>query len=972
MKTIYESLDFIVKDSGQYVNGFYEYRGDIPNLPQRLNRSLQVINPVALLVLNDKPIILFFNKDANKEKVFKQCWNFSEAPIIIIENEVDFDIYNGFDYILENGEFLLTQINQKGNLSYLSLVSGRYFDNSQNIFDKKEKKVDKNLLTNIKEAREQLLNINLKNYINIVNALLGRVIFIRYLIDREVSLNFENNHKPLTNDDLKEILTSKIRTYKLFEYLKSQDGFNGDWFPIEEEEKSLICEEHLIVLKNLISGFDFKNNQGSLFDIYDFSIIPIEFISNVYESFIGEENQKKSGAYYTPTFLVDYILKYTVDEYFKNNPNEYNCKVLDPACGSGIFLVETLRKLVSQYEKVTSQPITPEQIVKLVEDNIYGIDYNKNALQISVFSLYLAMLDYQKPSDIEKFTFPYLLESEKNKNPNFFENNFFDTNAEFNNVLKERNINFIIGNPPYGKSTIEKNSLADRYIKSHEIDIANRDIIQPFMIRVKDLVSNNTKVSFIVTSKVLYNLQTKKFRTEHFFNQFKVNHILELSSVRKEIFENANVPVSIFFYEYSNQEEIFKNRINYISMKSNPYFTKLKTLLLSKNDFKKVSQAKLLECDYLWRILVYGSYLDFNFIKRLKLLSTIDSCINFNAQGVIVGNQQESVPEYLGLPYIQAQQFKPFYIENSPHRWKKEFIERKRTKEIFKAPSLLISQGIDTRLNLKIGILQKDSIFTSTISSIKTTNKDTLYEIMGLLKSSFFKYFIFNTASSLGIEREKLLDFEKFSLPYSTHNSEIIELTKNLESHSSNGFAQYDKEFDNLKDKLNQSVLNAFNLTTQEKVLIDYANQIMIPWIMQNNYEVAFQVLDYEDTIVGKYINIFLQHYSKIYKKMNKYFQVEVLWDKYAIGIYFKVIDKEPQSPIIWKKEKNIQNFLKLSSGKTLENLFIQKDIKGFESDGFYVVKPNEYKNWHEAIGYLDFYEFNNAILRAGKSQCLK
>ena len=142
---------------------------------------------------------------------------------------------------------------------------------------------------------------------NIANALLGRIIFIRYLIDRKVSLEFEGKHQPLTNEDLKEILSSKERTYKLFKYLKSKDGFNGDWFPIEDDEKTLVSESHLNILQNLISGVDIKTNQGSLFGIYDFSIIPIEFISNVYESFIGEKNQKKSGAYYTPTFLVDYI-----------------------------------------------------------------------------------------------------------------------------------------------------------------------------------------------------------------------------------------------------------------------------------------------------------------------------------------------------------------------------------------------------------------------------------------------------------------------------------------------------------------------------------------------------------------------------------------------------------------------------------------------------------------------------------------
>ena len=970
MKTIYESLNFIVKND-KYVDGFHEYHEDIPTLPQRLNRSLKVIKPKSLFILNDKPIILFFDKSVNKEKIFKQCWNFAEAPIVIIENESDFDIYNGFDYILENGDFLLKELSKKNEPNYISIISGQYFEKSKDEFNTKNKKVDDKLLENIKEARKDLLELNLQDNTNIANALLGRVIFIRYLIDRKVTLKFEGRHKPLTNDDFKEILSSKERTYNLFEYLKSKDGFNGDWFPIEDNEESLVEAKHLNILRELISGTEIKTGQMSLFDIYDFSIIPIEFISNVYESFIGEENQKKSGAYYTPTFLVDYILKYTVDNYFIENPKEYNCKVLDPACGSGIFLVETLRKLIKQYEKVTQESITQKQIKKLVKDNIYGIDYNKNALQISVFSLYLTMLDYQEPNDIEKFTFPYLLKSDKNKNPNFFENDFFDVDAKYNQILKSKKLDFIIGNPPYGKSTIKNNSFAKKYIQENKIIVANRDIVQPFMIRVKDLVEKSTKVSFIVTSKVLYNLQTKEFRTKQFFNKFKVNHILELSSVRKEIFENANVPVSIIFYETSSEEEVLKNSINYISMKPNPYFEKLKLLLLSKSDFKKVNQSKLLEHDYLWRILVYGSYLDFNFIKRLKSLKTINECIaNPNdKQGITVGGKDKnSTLDYLGMPYIQTKFFKPFYIEKSLLVWEKKIAHRNKSRNFFNTPSLLVSKGSSSSLDLRMGILHEDSIFTDSISAIKHKNQDELYGIMAMLSSSFFKYFIMNTGSSIGVEREQIHNPEKFSLPY-IHDLEVIQSAKDIEKYSKNDFAQYDKEFDDLKDKLNQSVLNAFHITNQEKTLIDYTNNIMIPWIMQKNYRVAFKQYSYKDKKIEAYINIFIQHYTKVYKEINKYFGAEVLWDEYneyAIGIYFKVLDKEPKSQIIWKKEKNIQNFL-LSSGKTLENLFIQKDIKGFESDGFYVIKPNEYKNWHEAIGYLDFYEFEKAILGAGR-----
>ena len=968
MDSIYRLLKFIVDDNR--VDGLVDYDSDVPlQLPQRLNRSLKKVNPRSLLIINDKPTILFFDKNVDREKVFKQCWNFSEAPIIIIENDTDFDIYNGFDYITKDGEFLLKEIEDRSKINYISIVSGEYFAKTKDFSEKNINKVDKKLLENIKYARDKLLNLNLLNHIDIANSLLGRIIFIRYLIDREVLLKFEGNHKALTNDEFKKILSSKERTYKLFRYLKSDDGFNGDWFPIEESEEDLVNEDHLEVLRQLISGTDLKTNQGSLFDIYDFSIIPIEFISNVYESFIGEETQKKDGAYYTPTFLVDYILKYTIDEYFENNQNEYDCRVLDPACGSGIFLVETLRKLIAQYEKVKNRKIEAEEIVQLVKDNIFGIDKNKNALQISVFSLYLTMLDYQSPTDIEKFKFPYLLDSEKNKDKsNFFHNDFFDTSAGFNTILKEKELDFIIGNPPYGRGTIKKGTLADGYIKNSKIEVGNRDIAQPFMIRVKDLVTKNTTISFIVTSKVLYNLQSKNFRVNHFFNNFKINHMLELSSVRKEIFESANTPVSILFYQYcESKKEILENKINYISMKPSPYFEKLKTLFISKSDFKKVQQSKVLEYDYLWKILVYGSYLDFNFIKRLKEYKTVKDQIIYSSTGIKTGNKKNKIPDkYFKLSYVETKDFKPFYLLKNEKNFISQYAEGIREIKTFTAPSLLLSLGVNTNVEIKTVILHENSIFSASITSIKTNSKDELYGIMGFLNSNFFRYFVINTASSIGVEREQIHNPEKFSLPY-IHNQTVIDITKQLESYSKDDFAQYDKEYDRLKEQLNKAVLDALKLSKQEKILIDYTNSIVISWVMQKKYDKAFEKLKYKDKRIDSYLNIFTEHYTKIYAQINKYFSVKVYWNKYVIGIYFKVLNKDPKEQIKWVKEPNIQNFLKISSGKTLENLFIQKDIKGFETDGFYVIKPNEYKNWHEAIGYLDFYEFEKAILGSGR-----
>ena len=204
----------------------------------------------------------------------------------------------------------------------------------------------------------------------------------------------------------------------------------------------------------------------SLFDIYDFSIIPVEFISNVYEHFIGGEKQAKKGAYYTPLFLVDYIIAETVEKYFIENPKEYTCKILDPACGSGIFLVEALRRMIERYQKInkiTSSNTNSfkELLRKLAEENIFGIDQDDDAINVAIFSVYLALLDYQEPKEIENFKFPRLI------NRNFFTSDSFDLNADFNNIIKKINFNFILGNPPWKRGS-DKNSLFLKYIQERK------------------------------------------------------------------------------------------------------------------------------------------------------------------------------------------------------------------------------------------------------------------------------------------------------------------------------------------------------------------------------------------------------------------------------------------------------------------------------------------------------------------------
>ena len=405
-------------------------------------------------------------------------------------------------------------------------------------------------------------------------------------------------------------------------------------------------------------------------------------------------------------------------------------------------------------------------------------------------------------------------------------------------------------------------------------------------------------------------------------------------------------------------------------------------LLLSKNDYKRVQQVKLMTYDYMWKILVYGSYLDVNLIKRLKeSYQSLNDTIQQKAQGIqITRSGKKSVKHYVGKPQILTEQIEPFYVRETDQKWKAQLVhrDREKNKEIFEAPSLLISKGANRTSEMRAGILHKDALFTDSITAVKCDNMDNLYNILGLLYSDFTKYYLFNTASSMGIEREQIHNVEKFSVPF-VSNPDIVTTVKKLEQYQREQIPNLDLmhtsllyygrhvpeiSYETLMNHLNNAIYQQLHLNDEELSLIDYSLEIMMPWIMEKEHSKIYEKLSINDSVITDYLSVFLTHYSLIYKEMNKFFQAQVFYNQDAIGVYFKILESEPSNSIEWINKPEIQSFIHLGSHQELSNLFVQKDIKGFEEDGFYVIKPNEYRYWHKAISYLDFYEFRNAILR--------
>ncbi|MFH1761735.1 MAG: DNA methyltransferase [bacterium] len=452
--------------NGLYLTAENNWKGMLPTRIEWLLK--EKLQPAAFFCVDKKPMVLFYNSPPNKEHLFRAIWNFNDSPVVIINEPDVVEIFNGFSYLKDKKT--LDKLEDESSLnafSYFELVTGKTWQNYENKL-KYQNRADYHLLKNIKDTRDKLISdYCMDSFIS--NAFIGKCIFIRYLIDREVRINFDGKLRTWTNDDLCELLNHKNKTIQFLNYLK--DRFNGEAFLLSDSHLNKIPKEAFVVLSSLMRGDEIASGQMSLFDVYDFSIIPVEFISNVYEHFIGSENQATKGAYYTPLFLVDYIIAETVEKYFSENPKEYSCKVLDPACGSGIFLVEALRRMIERYKEIKKTTSIKTKRLKdilreLAEENIFGIDKDQNAINVALFSVYLALLDYQEPKDIENFKFPKLI------GKNFFIEDFFDSKAEFNKTINQIIFTFILGNPPWKRGS-DSSALFIKYIITRNFPLSH-------------------------------------------------------------------------------------------------------------------------------------------------------------------------------------------------------------------------------------------------------------------------------------------------------------------------------------------------------------------------------------------------------------------------------------------------------------------------------------------------------------------
>lgn len=261
MKQIFKCLG-MDRQNGLYITAENKWRGILP--PRLVWLIEEKLNPIAFFCLDNKPLVLFYDSPANKKELFKAIWNFNESPVVII-NELDsVEIFNGFSYLKDKSTLeTLEDEGNLGNFSYFELVTGKSLEHYQTKL-KQQNRVDYILLENIRDARKKLIeNYDIGD--SSANALIGKCIFVRYLIDRGVNIEFEEKSRKWTNNEFCNLFDNKTKLIEFFKHLRTH--FNGEAFLQDDNKLHDIPKKAFSVLRDLLQGTTISSGQQSLFDI---------------------------------------------------------------------------------------------------------------------------------------------------------------------------------------------------------------------------------------------------------------------------------------------------------------------------------------------------------------------------------------------------------------------------------------------------------------------------------------------------------------------------------------------------------------------------------------------------------------------------------------------------------------------------------------------------------------------------------
>ncbi|MDE0446493.1 MAG: N-6 DNA methylase [Spirochaetaceae bacterium] len=693
----------------------------------------------------------------------QEVWNQGYCPLLWLVSPERIELYNGFGRPRPPAEWRANRLRPFGlaeaELARLDAFAGRLAMETGGFWHQapevnRRTSVDGQLLRDLHHLERRLVDEGLSR--DETQRLIGRSIFAQYLIDREI-VDGSRLQRICGHEDLPGMLSDRPASKRLFDWLR--ETFNGDLFPLSSE--AVPDPRHLDLVREFLMGTDMETGQRSLFFPYRFDVIPVELISAIYEQFVHSAANDSSGrsradaarrkdVHYTPLTAVSLVM----DEICEGlTGNEI---VLDLTCGSGVFLVEALRRLVH----LKSGDVVPTRsaIRKTLYEQIHGVDISPEAARIAAFSLYLAALELDPhPHRLDGLRFDPLVDH------TILVSDAFDVD------FGTRKFDIIVGNPPW--SYRGRAGTGVRRVRSPDALRSPRGESLDFVARAMQFAHERTRFGVILSATPFFSRSaTGLAAAQRLVESLGPVTLLNLADLSKWLFRRADMPAILLLARLSEQRA---DRMTLAQARWSPAGERSHAIETALDNVTTLPLASWKRNAGLFKAAFVGHHHDLLLLddlwdKQLPLERGLAILGTGMHTGLKFGNRSRDATFLDGLPFAGPGAVRHFTMGDDLPAFNHVRAERPRKPTVYRAPIVLIKEFmLQGNPRPVVAVTEEDTVFSDAYFGVSFADSqaETAYLLAGILGSALASWFFLMTGAAFGLWLRRVQCADILALP---------------------------------------------------------------------------------------------------------------------------------------------------------------------------------------------------------------
>ncbi|MGQ0697467.1 MAG: HsdM family class I SAM-dependent methyltransferase [Panacagrimonas sp.] len=707
----------------------------------------------------------------------REVWNEGFAPLLWVISPDRIDLYNGFGTPVKEGDAQKHLIRRfeaiDASLQELDAFAGRLaietgqFWTQAPAVDRKSS-VDQKLLSDLSFLERDLVAGNLAR--DAAQALIGRVIFTQYLIDREI-VTVSRLKRLCGHTALPSILRDRVATGQLFTWLAQT--FNGDMFP-PSSVRTTPATHHLVRVAEFLEAVDPESGQQNLFP-YQFDVIPVELISSIYEQFAHAEpctdghratEALRNGVHYTRLSVVSLVLDEVMDGLTGRE------SVLDLTCGSGVFLVEALRRLV--HLRADGRPLTRELIRSTLYEQLYGVDISEAAVRVAAFSLYLAALELDPdPQPPHSLKFQPLIGRTLLVGDARTVDQSEDGKAVLTSPTGLKQFDLIVGNPPWSFKG-QRGTEARRKARAAGVPAQPRGEGLDFVVRATEFAHEKTRFGVILSAMPFFSRSgTGMAAAQHLMRTLAPITLVNLSNLCGWLFATATMPAVVLFARHRPKQPA--DRVTVVQIPWTASGSKTHSFEVAPSDVIQLSMRDIEARPMKLKAAAIGRRRDIALLDSLvsahvsigEQFAKLNTEMNVGLIHGLPANQTRDARELKGLELLQTNDIEPFQIPSDLPSFKLSKAQWPRSRDIYRAPILIVKETLSAGPRPVVAVADRDLVFTNAYfgAAMPAAHRQSAHLLAAVLSSSLASWFFLMAASEFGIWKRRLLQNDVALLP---------------------------------------------------------------------------------------------------------------------------------------------------------------------------------------------------------------